>query len=204
MNKHFFGLPDIKQQKILNAGYKVFSSNTYKKASMQLIADEAGISKSLLFHYFHNKQTLYEFLFLSAIRILQDQEDTKIYTNGQDFFDLLEYELNLRLKLIKRFPFKYRFLMRVYDENSLINNKEVNRIISESIKRRKMEVLNCVDKSKFRHEDDLEILYEIIIDLSSGFYFRVFDNGKMEKEGALNEFRLYLKNLKRNYYREEK
>ena len=43
MNKHFFGIPDIKQQKILNAGYKVFSSNTYKKASMQLIADEAGI-----------------------------------------------------------------------------------------------------------------------------------------------------------------
>jgi len=201
MNKKFFELPEIKQQKILNAGYKVFSNDTYKKASMQLIADEAGISKSLLFHYFHNKQTLYEFLFQSAINMIQDQKSIKIDNEGQEFFDLLEYEFNERLKLIEMVPFKYRFIMRVYDENSQINSNEVNRIISESITIRKTEVLNNVDKSKFRHEEDLDTLYDIIIDLSSGFYFRVFNNGKIEKQEALNEFRLYLKSLKRNYYK---
>ncbi|GIN72686.1 TetR family transcriptional regulator [Bacillus sp. J14TS2] len=201
MNKNFWRLPDIKQQRILNAGYKVFSSNTYKKASMQLIADDAGISKSLLFHYFRNKQSLYEFLFQTAIQMIQDQKNTNLYKE-QDFFELLENEFHLRFKLLEKFPFQYRFIMRVYDEKSLVNSKEVTRIILESIKSGKVAVLKHVDKSMFRHKEDLENLYDMIIDLSNGFYFRVFNNATMEKQGAFNEFRLYLTNLRRNYYKE--
>ena len=62
MNEKFFALPEEKQQRILNAGYRVFSQNSYKKSPMSEIADEAGISKSLLFHYFRNKKELYLFL----------------------------------------------------------------------------------------------------------------------------------------------
>lgn len=54
MNEKFFSLPKEKQLAIINAGYRVFSQNTYKKSPMSEIAAEAGISKSLLFHYFHN------------------------------------------------------------------------------------------------------------------------------------------------------
>ncbi|GIN64357.1 hypothetical protein J27TS8_43500 [Robertmurraya siralis] len=201
MNKRFLTLPELKQQKILNAGFKVFSSHTYKKASMQLIADDAGISKSLLFHYFRNKQTLYEFLFQSAMEIIQGEKRIKI-DRGQDFFELIENEVNQRVKLVETFPFQYKFIMRVYDENNLINNEEINRIILEDISRRKTEVLNLVDKSKFKFEEDLGILYDILLDLSNGFYVRVFDQGETKKEVVLEEFRLYLTSLKRNYYLE--
>lgn len=56
MNEKFYSLPEEKQQAIINAGYRVFSQNTYKNSPMSEIADAAGISKSLLFHYFHNKK----------------------------------------------------------------------------------------------------------------------------------------------------
>ena len=56
MNERFFSLPAEKQQAIINAGYKVFSQNSYKNSPMSEIAEAAGISKSLLFHYFHNKK----------------------------------------------------------------------------------------------------------------------------------------------------
>lgn len=62
MNERFFSLPAEKQQAIINAGYRVFSQNSYKNSPMSEIADAAGISKSLLFHYFHNKKELYMFL----------------------------------------------------------------------------------------------------------------------------------------------
>lgn len=62
MNEKFFSLPAEKQQAILNAGYRVFSQNSYKKSPMSEIAGEAGISKALLFHYFRNKKELYLFL----------------------------------------------------------------------------------------------------------------------------------------------
>ena len=56
MNERFFSLPAEKQQAIINAGYRVFSQNSYKNSPVSEIADAAGISKSLLFHYFHNKK----------------------------------------------------------------------------------------------------------------------------------------------------
>ena len=62
MNDKFFSLPIEKQEAIVNAGFRVFSQNSYKKSPMSEIADVAGISKSLLFYYFHNKKELYLFL----------------------------------------------------------------------------------------------------------------------------------------------
>ena len=62
MNEKFFSLPEEKQQAIINAGFRVFSQNTYKKSPVSEVAKEAGISKSLLFYYFRNKKELYLFL----------------------------------------------------------------------------------------------------------------------------------------------
>ena len=62
MNDKFYALSVEKQSQILNAAYKVFATNQYKKAPTSEIVAEAGISKSLLFHYFHNKRELYLFL----------------------------------------------------------------------------------------------------------------------------------------------
>ena len=45
MNEKFFSLPQKKQQAIINAGYRVFSQNSYKNSPMSEIAMEAGISK---------------------------------------------------------------------------------------------------------------------------------------------------------------
>ena len=62
MNERFYQLPEEKQNTIINAGYRVFSRNSYKKSPMSEIADAAKISKSLLFHYFQNKRDFYLFL----------------------------------------------------------------------------------------------------------------------------------------------
>lgn len=48
MNDKFFGLPEEKQERIIQAAYRVFARNTYKKSPMHEIAGMAGISKSLL------------------------------------------------------------------------------------------------------------------------------------------------------------
>lgn len=62
MNERFFDLPQEKRRRMMNAGYRVFAQNSYKKSPMSEIAEAAGISKSLLFHYFGNKRGLYLFL----------------------------------------------------------------------------------------------------------------------------------------------
>ena len=43
MNEKFYSLSKEKQQAIINAVYRVFSQNSYKKSPMQEVADVAGI-----------------------------------------------------------------------------------------------------------------------------------------------------------------
>lgn len=52
MNEKFYSLQEEKQQSIINASMEVFAKNEYKRASTDLIAAKAGISKGLLFYYF--------------------------------------------------------------------------------------------------------------------------------------------------------
>lgn len=52
MNERFKELPEVKQRAVLNAAMEVFAKYDYKKASTDLIAAKAGISKGLLFYYF--------------------------------------------------------------------------------------------------------------------------------------------------------
>ena len=54
MNDKFFKLPLEKQRRIINAAYKVFSENSYKKAPMSEIAER--YFKSIAFSLFYKQK----------------------------------------------------------------------------------------------------------------------------------------------------
>ncbi len=62
-------LPEEKKVQIMNAAFEVFGNNEYKRASTDLIAARAGISKGLLFYYFKSKKELYLYLLSYAIGV---------------------------------------------------------------------------------------------------------------------------------------
>ena len=51
MNDKFYALPQEKQDRILNAGFRVFSRNSYKKSPMMEIANEykEGLDLKLMY-----------------------------------------------------------------------------------------------------------------------------------------------------------
>ena len=59
MSVKLLDLNPQKRDAILNAALKEFSSQGYDKASTNIIAKEAGISKPLMFHYVSSKQELF-------------------------------------------------------------------------------------------------------------------------------------------------
>lgn len=46
------------EEKILNAASRLFSENGYKTTSLHEIADQVGLHKTSLFHYFRNKEEI--------------------------------------------------------------------------------------------------------------------------------------------------
>ena len=63
MEDKLSSLSEEKKKAIVNAALEVFGTCEYKRASTDLIAAKAGISKGLLFYYFKNKKELYMYLF---------------------------------------------------------------------------------------------------------------------------------------------
>jgi TetR/AcrR family transcriptional regulator len=61
-------IPASTESKILEAAKKVFFSRGFDGTSMQQIANEAGINKSLLHYYFRNKEKLFTTVFAYAFQ----------------------------------------------------------------------------------------------------------------------------------------
>ncbi len=201
MNNKFFELSEEKQTKFKNAGYKAFGENVYKKASMKMIADDADISKSLLFHYFKNKQELYEWLFHSVTEALST-ENPFDYPQNADFFDIINDVISKRIVMMDQLALQYQFFKKAYTESILGDHLEIQSIISQLTEIRKQKVMAIIDKSKFKNDKDITILYDLINDLAAGYYERnteaTWENGSK----ALLGFEVYLDNLKKHYYTE--
>ncbi len=111
MNDKFFALPQEKQDRILNAGFRVFSKNSYKKSPMLEIANEADISKSLLFFYFKNKKELYLFLMTKAEELTtQYLIDSGCYKET-DIFERMYKGLLAKVEMMKKYP-EYRKVLK--------------------------------------------------------------------------------------------
>lgn len=116
MNDKFYTLPLEKQHAIINAGYRVFSKNSYKKSPMQEIADEAKISKSLLFHYYVNKKELYLFLWDYACRYSVEKLTEAGCYEEQDFFTMLYRGMKTKIEILRENPDMGAFIIKAYYE----------------------------------------------------------------------------------------
>jgi TetR/AcrR family transcriptional regulator len=73
------------ENKILEAAKKVFIKHGLEGTSMQQIADEANINKSLLHYYFRSKQRLFTTVFSYAIRYMIPQVESIMNSNDSIF-----------------------------------------------------------------------------------------------------------------------
>ena len=91
MSERFQELSEEKQLAILRAATEVFAKYEYKKASTDLIASKAGVSKGLLFYYFHNKKDLYLTVYEYVRKIVTEGVADPGLFEITDFFGLITY-----------------------------------------------------------------------------------------------------------------
>ena len=116
MNEKFFDLKREKQDRIINAGLKVFAKNGYRHATTDDIVKEAGISKGLLFHYFNNKAGAYTFLMDYSVRFLLFELSRSVKVETTDFFQLCRQIEYGKLQVLKNYPYMQAFLDKAFEE----------------------------------------------------------------------------------------
>lgn len=113
MNEKFFDLKKEKQDRMINAGLKLFALNGFHHASTDEIVLEAHISKGLLFHYFGSKTGYYAFLFDYANRFTILELRSGIRDAKIDYFDLQRQILEQEVEIVRQYPFMLHFIESV-------------------------------------------------------------------------------------------
>ena len=113
MNEKFFDLKKDKQDRMINAGLRIFALNGYHHASTDEIVKEAQISKGLLFHYFGSKAGYYAFLYNYISRFVILQLRSEIRSAEIDYFDLQAEILDAETNLMGQYPCVFLFFESV-------------------------------------------------------------------------------------------
>jgi AcrR family transcriptional regulator len=114
-----------KRDRIINAAIEEFSAFPYEKASTNNIVKNAGISKGLLFHYFGNKERLYETLIQFVIETLYREITDKIDWSEADLFDRLMHMTIVKMAVGRQYPQMFHFIMKIVLFNNTENIDEV-------------------------------------------------------------------------------
>jgi AcrR family transcriptional regulator len=204
MNEKFLELPEEKQQSILNAGFEVFSKSEYKHASTDLIAAKAGISKGLLFYYFHNKKSLYMYLLEYAKNLMTESVTDSHFAEIRDVFDMLEYAAIRKYQILQKSPYILDYMMRVVSLTNEAVSEDVNRIWLETTNDVFANYFSNLDYSKFKEDVDPQEIIQMLLWTMEGFmYERQRSGSNPGLDELMDKFRIWSDIYKKIAYKEE-
>lgn len=141
MYEAFNKIKKEKQNKIINSAMEEFSKYGYEKASTNNIVANANISKGLLFHYFSNKQGLFDFLINYSFEVMINEINEKVNWEEMDIFDRLKEIFMIKMKVSRKYPRIFHFF------NIMLEYKSVEEIMKEE------RVSNLLSKIYFQDID---------------------------------------------------
>ena len=203
MNERFFSLPTEKQQAIINAGYRVFSQNSYKNSPMSEIADAAGISKSLLFHYFHNKKELYMFLWDKCAEITIEYLTKYGCYEQNDLFESMKKGMQAKMEIIRLYPDMANFTIKAFYEKDADISAAVQESYRKYLKLKADKTLLNLNPEQFIHGLDIPMMYHDMYWASEGYIWEMVQRNNIDIDEMEKGFSKLINFWKSIYLRKE-
>lgn len=203
MNNRFFDLPAEKQQRIINAGFRVFSENSYKKSPMSEIAAAAGISKSLLFHYFHNKKELYMFLWDKGAEITMKYLNDYNCYEPTDLFEMMERGMRAKFRIMEEYPYMAAFAVKAFYEKDAEISVEIQKSYRKYFDIKASNALTALDPESFVPGLDLQMMYREMYWASEGYLWEMLQRGELDAAQMEKDFSALLKFWRSVYQKKE-
>ncbi len=178
MSERFKELQEEKQRSILRAATEVFAKYEYKKASTDLIASKAGVSKGLLFYYFQNKKDLY---------LTVDEYVKQIITEGvadsrlleiTDFFELITYASMKKLQILAEIPYIVEFSVRSFYSDKEEVSDDLKKKTREGIERNYKQYFSKINFHKFKDGVEPTEIFKMMIWMIDGYIHEQQMNNK--------------------------
>ena len=169
MNEKFYTLPKEKRQAIINAGFRIFSQNTYKNSPMSQIAEAAGISKSLLFYYFRNKKELYLFLWNTCAKMTVEYLSRFGAYQTQDIFESMKIGMKAKIELLKTHPDMGMFALKAFYEQDADIHGEILKSYKKFFTLKASATVNHCNTELLAPNIDLQMMYREMYWAAEGY-----------------------------------
>ncbi len=107
--------PD-KQQRILTVAMHQFAQNGYRNTKTDLIAQEADVSKGLIFNYFGSKANLYLETVRTTYAKIIAVADLSVWQDAADLKQMVQRALRYKIGLQLQYPDEFALSMQAYAE----------------------------------------------------------------------------------------
>lgn len=198
----FKELSEKKQLPVIDAALKCFGKHGYKKASMSDIAQNSGISKPMLFHYFGTKKDLYLFLWEYVRNVIFDGYNRYEIDANNDLFERIILASKMKLMILEKYPHILKFIISMFEETDCSvsditqNIKWNNKRLSHSM------VVKEEDADKFKEGVDINVIMRMVYLMGEGYAHEISDE-HCEFDKVTKEFEKTMHMLKNNLYKEE-
>ncbi|WP_026672991.1 TetR/AcrR family transcriptional regulator [Alkalihalobacterium bogoriense] len=206
MSIKLLDLEPLRRDAILNAALKEFALKGFDKASTNVIAKDAGISKALMFHYIKNKQELFLLVYDYFTEILNKEYFMKMDFTKKDIFDRLRQSYLLQLELIKQYP----WIFELNKLSNATNSDEVNKELEKRERKKQSscgtEIFDMIDESKFRAGLNIEKCKQVILWANVGFTNEILEGirnseaSNVDYERIVSTLDEYFDELRRIFY----
>ncbi len=204
MNERFFELPEEKQERILQAGFRVFSRSSYHQAPMNEVAAEAGISKSLLFHYFRNKREFYLYLWeICGRRTISQMEASDCYRQA-DLFESMRLGMKVKMAITRENPDMALFTLRAFYETDPDIRQDIQESCQSLFSWKAMHMLMNLDPGQFRDGIDIRRMYRDMYLASEGYLWEAMMRNDVDFDLMEQDFEEMIGFWKSIYLRKEK
>lgn len=203
MNERFFSLPEEKQQAIINAGYWVFSQNSYKNSPMSEIAAAAGISKSLLFHYFYNKKELYLFLWDKCAKTTIEFLTKYECYSQKELFESMERGMRAKMEIIHLYPDMSNFTIRAFYEKDPIISAAIQESYHKYFNLKADKIRLNLNPEQFISGLDISMMYREMYWASEGYLWEMVQQGNVDVAQMEKDFTKLMEFWKSIYLRKE-
>ena len=184
IKKTFYNLPEEKRQRVIDAIMHEFASSTTEKVSINRIVKTAGISRGSFYQYFDDKVDLVEVLTKSFIDLSIDQAYKALKDSNGDIF----YTYEMMFEIISDFAKNNK--QKVVLKNLLKNLRANDDLISEYLMHRFSGFAELIeltkhfnrDNLKYRNEEDVEALNQILTQVLKNAIFNYFVKGNDYEE----------------------
>ncbi|MCI8416287.1 MAG: TetR/AcrR family transcriptional regulator [Lachnospiraceae bacterium] len=204
MSERFQDLPEEKQLSILRAATEVFAKYEYKKASTDLIASKAGVSKGLLFYYFHNKKDLYLTVYEYVKQIITEGVADSRLLEITDFFELITYATMKKIRILAENPYIVEFSVRSFYSDKEEISGDLKAKSKEGIEQNYRQYFTNIDFNKFKETINPFEIFKMMVWLVDGYiHERQMSNEPLCLDAIDKAFARWTEMFKQLAYKEE-